>query len=107
MPEWQWITEDQFYVMLSTEEKDLGFDALEVYKKYRVSNAYRNTVASGSDPERKFFVVAQKGHRAVIYDDLEEDFALADVDAHDRSCVGNIDYYGEFFVAVTAFLDAV
>lgn len=107
MPDWQWITEDQFYVMLSTEEKDLGFEALETYRKYRVSEAYKQTVSSVADTQRRFFVVARKGRKVIIYDDQEEDFALADIAGRDRSCVENIDYYGEFYVAVTAFLDVV
>ena len=83
MEAWKPITPEEFRRYLERSIVQLSADELRLYEQYRLA-PFHIFINRRCTTDEKVYVVARKGERLVVFEDVENQFAIGTLVAPDR-----------------------
>ena len=74
--DWKPISRPELETRLKTEAAGLPADVLSIYKKHAITIAEQPCLRSERYGTERVFVVARSGSQLLIFDDVEDEFAV-------------------------------
>ena len=84
MGTWEPATPEKFRRYLDTGIAELSPDDLRLYERYRVDPVLIFINRPRTDGTEKVYVVARKVDRVIVFEDIEDQFAIGTLVAEDR-----------------------
>ena len=76
--DWTPISRPQFENLLKAEVAALPADVLNIYKQHAITIAEQSCFRSEQYGMKRVFVVARSGSQLLIFDDVEDEFAVGE-----------------------------
>jgi hypothetical protein len=76
---WQPITEEKLLLQIEEELSSMPEEALRKFESTRTSITTVRCKRSDQYGEEQLFIIARSGNKLLIFDDVEEEFGVADI----------------------------